>query len=189
MERRIVGAVERIRTFTVLLPPAPQAGASASSATTARRCENHSSWGRRSPQAQRSLHSTVDSPKLETKKIYFSHFTSTCVTSRKYPANLAIHAGGASPAPTKCYESRIFGGYFWDATETRSTALQNRKKRASRAKARPNVTRNQIYGFFGGDEAGCELAGGWGAGCEVAGDCGAGCWAAGCWPAGGSAGG
>ena len=31
-----VGAVERIRTFTVLLPPAPQAGASASSATTAK---------------------------------------------------------------------------------------------------------------------------------------------------------
>jgi hypothetical protein len=30
------GAVERIRTFTVLLPPAPQAGASASSATTAK---------------------------------------------------------------------------------------------------------------------------------------------------------
>ena len=30
-----LGAVERIRTFTVLLPPAPQAGASASSATTA----------------------------------------------------------------------------------------------------------------------------------------------------------
>src|SRR5215831_8564529 len=30
-----IGAVERIRTFTVLLPPAPQAGASASSATTA----------------------------------------------------------------------------------------------------------------------------------------------------------
>jgi hypothetical protein len=28
--------VERIRTFTVLLPPAPQAGASASSATTAK---------------------------------------------------------------------------------------------------------------------------------------------------------
>jgi hypothetical protein len=31
------GAVERIRTFTVLLPPAPQAGASASSATTAKK--------------------------------------------------------------------------------------------------------------------------------------------------------
>ena len=31
-----LGAVERIRTFTVLLPPAPQAGASASSATTAK---------------------------------------------------------------------------------------------------------------------------------------------------------
>jgi hypothetical protein len=30
------GAVEWIRTTTVLLPPAPQAGASASSATTAR---------------------------------------------------------------------------------------------------------------------------------------------------------
>jgi hypothetical protein len=29
--------VERIRTFTVLLPPAPQAGASASSATTAKK--------------------------------------------------------------------------------------------------------------------------------------------------------
>ena len=29
--------MERIRTFTVLLPPAPQAGASASSATTANR--------------------------------------------------------------------------------------------------------------------------------------------------------
>jgi hypothetical protein len=32
-----LGAVERIRTFTVLLPPAPQAGASASSATTAKK--------------------------------------------------------------------------------------------------------------------------------------------------------
>ena len=32
----IIGAAERIRTSTVLLPPAPQAGASASSATTAR---------------------------------------------------------------------------------------------------------------------------------------------------------
>ena len=31
----MVGAVEWIRTTTVLLPPAPQAGASASSATTA----------------------------------------------------------------------------------------------------------------------------------------------------------
>src|SRR5262249_14993639 len=31
----ILGAVERTRTSTVLLPPAPQAGASASSATTA----------------------------------------------------------------------------------------------------------------------------------------------------------
>src|ERR1700746_711534 len=31
-----VGAVERTRTFTVLLPPAPQAGASANSATTAK---------------------------------------------------------------------------------------------------------------------------------------------------------
>ena len=31
------GAVEWIRTTTVLLPPAPQAGASASSATTAQR--------------------------------------------------------------------------------------------------------------------------------------------------------
>src|ERR1700752_4984101 len=31
-----LGAVEWIRTTTVLLPPAPQAGASASSATTAR---------------------------------------------------------------------------------------------------------------------------------------------------------
>ena len=31
-----VGAAERIRTSTVLLPPAPQAGASASSATTAK---------------------------------------------------------------------------------------------------------------------------------------------------------
>jgi glycerol-3-phosphate dehydrogenase len=31
------GAVERTRTFTVLLPPAPQAGASANSATTALR--------------------------------------------------------------------------------------------------------------------------------------------------------
>ena len=30
-----LGAVERTRTSTVLLPPAPQAGASASSATTA----------------------------------------------------------------------------------------------------------------------------------------------------------
>jgi hypothetical protein len=35
MAGKKVGAVERIRTFTVLLPPAPQAGASASSATTA----------------------------------------------------------------------------------------------------------------------------------------------------------
>src|SRR4029077_10689402 len=33
----ISGAVEWIRTTTVLLPPAPQAGASASSATTANR--------------------------------------------------------------------------------------------------------------------------------------------------------
>ena len=32
-----IGAVEWIRTTTVLLPPAPQAGASASSATTAQR--------------------------------------------------------------------------------------------------------------------------------------------------------
>jgi hypothetical protein len=38
-----IGAVERIRTFTVLLPPAPQAGASASSATTAKNavCLHH----------------------------------------------------------------------------------------------------------------------------------------------------
>jgi hypothetical protein len=35
--RRRFGAVEWIRTTTVLLPPAPQAGASASSATTALR--------------------------------------------------------------------------------------------------------------------------------------------------------
>src|SRR5256885_17081976 len=37
------GAVERTRTSTVLLPPAPQAGASASSATTARECESYCS--------------------------------------------------------------------------------------------------------------------------------------------------
>lgn len=36
------GAVERTRTSTVLLPPAPQAGASASSATTAPWVVNHS---------------------------------------------------------------------------------------------------------------------------------------------------
>src|SRR5215472_9625896 len=36
------GAVERTRTSTVLLPPAPQAGASASSATTAQWVVNHS---------------------------------------------------------------------------------------------------------------------------------------------------
>jgi hypothetical protein len=36
-----LGAVERIRTFTVLLPPAPQAGASASSATTAKKTFSH----------------------------------------------------------------------------------------------------------------------------------------------------
>jgi hypothetical protein len=36
-----VGAVERTRTFTVLLPPAPQAGASANSATTAKsKCDS-----------------------------------------------------------------------------------------------------------------------------------------------------
>jgi hypothetical protein len=37
MNAEMGGAVEWIRTTTVLLPPAPQAGASASSATTA--CE------------------------------------------------------------------------------------------------------------------------------------------------------
>jgi hypothetical protein len=38
-EKKKNGAVERTRTSTVLLPPAPQAGASASSATTA--LQNH----------------------------------------------------------------------------------------------------------------------------------------------------
>src|SRR5260370_3274465 len=42
--RRNFGAVERTRTSTVLLPPAPQAGASASSATTARGLQMHFSF-------------------------------------------------------------------------------------------------------------------------------------------------
>src|ERR1700751_4325564 len=41
LRRSKLGAVEWIRTTTVLLPPAPQAGASASSATTAHRDVRH----------------------------------------------------------------------------------------------------------------------------------------------------
>jgi hypothetical protein len=44
------GAVERTRTSTVLLPPAPQAGASASSATTAQWKQHHSIRERRRSQ-------------------------------------------------------------------------------------------------------------------------------------------
>src|SRR5207302_4325800 len=44
------GAVERTRTSTVLLPPAPQAGASASSATTAQWVTSHSNRGTKTSQ-------------------------------------------------------------------------------------------------------------------------------------------
>src|SRR5256885_7058154 len=50
------GAVERTRTSTVLLPPAPQAGASASSATTAQERDDHSSRAKPSKQVAEPRH-------------------------------------------------------------------------------------------------------------------------------------
>ena len=68
-----VGAVERTRTFTVLLPPAPQAGASANSATTAKsnRCF-HSllrSWSPLTDVGYHQFHCTIhiDCPAIPRK--------------------------------------------------------------------------------------------------------------------------
>src|SRR6266581_5529009 len=63
--RRNFGAVERTRTSTVLLPPAPQAGASASSATTARGLQMHfslQSFSLQSWMLASSAEFTVDGP-------------------------------------------------------------------------------------------------------------------------------
>jgi hypothetical protein len=62
------GAVERTRTSTVLLPPAPQAGASASSATTAQWVIDHSNDRMETPQplrATKSLPSSVFSSQAQ----------------------------------------------------------------------------------------------------------------------------
>ncbi len=61
--RRNFGAVERTRTSTVLLPPAPQAGASASSATTARGLQMHFSL--QSWMLASSAEFTVDGPQFQ----------------------------------------------------------------------------------------------------------------------------
>src|SRR6266704_4075354 len=61
--RRNFGAVERTRTSTVLLPPAPQAGASASSATTARGLQMHFSL--QSWMLASSAEFTVDGPQFK----------------------------------------------------------------------------------------------------------------------------
>src|SRR6266436_3639693 len=53
------GAVERTRTSTVLLPPAPQAGASASSATTAQWRQQHSSFEKRRSQVRCNIETTA----------------------------------------------------------------------------------------------------------------------------------
>src|SRR5260370_36692509 len=60
------GGVERTRPSTVLLPPAPQAGASASSATTAQWKQHHSICeSRRSQEQEGSSHAGLKSPTLQ----------------------------------------------------------------------------------------------------------------------------